>query len=255
MGVPAGCRAGAPANAAGTRKVLVWDAPVRVLRGLLVACFAGAYITAESERWRLVHVTWGYTMGGLVAFRVLWGVFGMRYARFGALPLAPQRALAYLRALASAQPGHHLGHNPAGSLAIYALLVLAAATALTGLAAVADGDEYVLHDEKTYVSNGGIADLYAVVAPTGEAPGAKGLSAFQVPAGTDGIEVVERMLLVAETAGFCVRGLSYSPIRGPKGNIEFLVFLEKCIQNDHATTQIDHNIAVSVVTDAHNTCI
>ena len=69
------------------------------------------------------------------------------------------------------------------------------------------------------------------------------------------VEVIDRVLDVARTAGFCVRGLSYSPIRGPKGNIEFLVFLEKCIQDDHSVTEIDHNIAVSVVQDAHNSCI
>ena len=69
------------------------------------------------------------------------------------------------------------------------------------------------------------------------------------------IEVIDRILGVAQGAGFCVSGLSYSPIRGPKGNIEFLVFLEKCIQMDHAATKIDHNTAVSVVADAHTSCI
>ena len=69
------------------------------------------------------------------------------------------------------------------------------------------------------------------------------------------IEVIDRILSVARDAGFCVKGLSYSPIRGPKGNIEFLVFLEKCIQDDHSVTEIDHNIAVLVVQDAHNSCI
>ena len=69
------------------------------------------------------------------------------------------------------------------------------------------------------------------------------------------IEVIDRILGVAQGAGFCVSGLSYSPIRGPKGNIEFLVFLEKCIQIDQAATRIDHNTAVSVVADAHSSCI
>jgi len=69
------------------------------------------------------------------------------------------------------------------------------------------------------------------------------------------IEVIDRVLDVARGAGFCVSGLSYSPIRGPKGNIEFLVFLEKCIQENHTATEIDHNTAVSVVQDAHDTCI
>ena len=128
--------------------VLVWDLPLRVFHWLLAGSFVGAFLTAESERWRDVHAVLGYTVLAMVAFRVLWGVFGTRYARFSALPLAPRRALAYLRSLVSARPEHHLGHNPAGSLAIYALLIFAAVTALTGLAALADGANWLgeLHE-------------------------------------------------------------------------------------------------------------
>jgi acyl-CoA dehydrogenase len=56
---------------------------------------------------------------------------------------------------------------------------------------------YVLNGEKTYISNGGIADIYVVFARTGEAPGAKGLSAFLVPAATKGFEIVERIDVMA----------------------------------------------------------
>ena len=49
---------------------------MRVFHWLMVLSFAGAYLTAESERWRLLHVTLGYTMAGLVAFRILWGLVG-----------------------------------------------------------------------------------------------------------------------------------------------------------------------------------
>ena len=54
------------------------------------------------------------------------------------------------------------------------------------MAAARDGDGYVLDGEKTWISNGGIADFYVVFARTGEAPGAKGISAFLVPADTHG---------------------------------------------------------------------
>lgn len=58
-------------------------------------------------------------------------------------------------------------------------------------------DNYVLSGEKTWISNGGIADLYTVFARTGEAPGARGLSAFLVPANIDGLETVERLETVS----------------------------------------------------------
>ncbi|KPP87606.1 MAG: acyl-CoA dehydrogenase [Rhodobacteraceae bacterium HLUCCO07] len=60
-----------------------------------------------------------------------------------------------------------------------------------------DGDDYVLNGEKTWISNGGIADVYTLFARTDEAPGAKGLSAFVVPAGLPGFEVVERLETIA----------------------------------------------------------
>ena len=61
----------------------------------------------------------------------------------------------------------------------------------------AEGGGYVLSGDKTYISNGGIADIYVVFARTGEAPGAKGLSAFLLPADAPGLEVVERIEVIA----------------------------------------------------------
>jgi alkylation response protein AidB-like acyl-CoA dehydrogenase len=60
-----------------------------------------------------------------------------------------------------------------------------------------ENDHYVLDGEKTFISNGGIADFYVVFARTGEAPGARGLSAFVVDAGTPGFEIAERIDVIA----------------------------------------------------------
>lgn len=65
------------------------------------------------------------------------------------------------------------------------------------MTATRDGDHFVLNGEKTWISNGGIADVYTLFARTGEAPGAKGLSAFIVPAGLPGFEVAERLETIA----------------------------------------------------------
>lgn len=64
-------------------------------------------------------------------------------------------------------------------------------------AARAEGDHYVLDGEKTWISNGGIADFYVVFARTGEAPGARGISAFIVEAATPGFEIAERINVIA----------------------------------------------------------
>lgn len=115
------------------QRILVWDAPVRVFHWLTVASFAGAWLTAESERWRLAHLSLGYTLAGLVVFRLLWGVMGTRHARFASFVRGPQAALAYLRSLFKGQPHAHVGHNPAAGLAIVMLLGLAVVVTASGL--------------------------------------------------------------------------------------------------------------------------
>lgn len=121
-------------SSASPAKVLVWDMPVRLFHWLMVLCFAGAYLTAETERFRLVHVTLGYTMAGLVAFRLIWGLMGTRHARFSSFVRGPGAVWRYLRSLPGGQPEHHVGHNPAGALAIVLILGLTAMVTSTGWA-------------------------------------------------------------------------------------------------------------------------
>ena len=82
-------------------------------------------------------------------------------------------------------------------------------------AARAEGGDYVLDGEKTWISNGGIADLYVVFARTGEAPGARGISAFIVEAGTPGFEIAERIEVIAPHP---LARLRFSNCRIPAGN-------------------------------------
>lgn len=129
--------------------VPVWDLPVRLFHWLLAGCFALAWLTAESEHWRVLHVNLGYTMAGLLAFRLVWGVVGTRHARFASFVRGPRAAWRYLRSLPTARPEHHLGHNPAGGLAIVALLGLIGVTAASGWATYSElGGEWMeeLHE-------------------------------------------------------------------------------------------------------------
>jgi cytochrome b len=138
MNTTSACPNEAPLEASGltstVRKVLVWDAPVRVFHWLMVLSFAGAYVTAESERWRLLHATFGYTMAGLVAFRLVWGLVGTRHARFASFVRGPSAVLRYLRSLVAGYPEHHAGHNPAGAIAIVGLLGLTTVLTAAGWA-------------------------------------------------------------------------------------------------------------------------
>lgn len=116
-------------------KILVWDAPTRVFHWLLAASFAGAFLTAESERLRTLHVNFGYTFAALLAFRLLWGVIGTRYARFGSFAFGARAVLSYIKSVITFSPQHYTGHNPVGSWAIYAIFALGVLTAISGYAA------------------------------------------------------------------------------------------------------------------------
>jgi cytochrome b len=118
-----------------SERILVWDFPTRVFHWLLAASFAGAWLTGDSERYRDLHVTLGYTFAGLIGFRLLWGFAGSRYARFASFVTGPRPVLRYLASVAMARPEHHVGHNPAGGWAVLAMLGLGALTALAGFLA------------------------------------------------------------------------------------------------------------------------
>ncbi|MFE8645920.1 acyl-CoA dehydrogenase family protein [Sphingomonas sp. NCPPB 2930] len=98
------------------------------------------------------------------------------------------------------QRARYLGRVSRGeAIAAFALSEPDAGSDVAALACAAreEGGDYVLDGEKTWISNGGIADFYVVFARTGEAPGARGISAFIVDADTPGFEIAERIEVIA----------------------------------------------------------
>lgn len=116
----------APRQAAASRRVI--DAPTRMFHWLFALCFVGAYLTADGERLRLVHVVLGYSMAGLLAFRVLYGLAGPRQARLSLLWGKVAAAPAWLRSVKAAWSG--MGRAPAvnwrqGQYLVMAMTVVA----------------------------------------------------------------------------------------------------------------------------------
>lgn len=114
-------------------KILVWDIPTRLFHWTLALGFTGAWLSSDSDEWLGVHVFCGYWVLALVIFRLVWGFIGTHYARFESFPFAPKAAIAYLGDVFRHRAERHIGHNPAGSLAIYGLLGLALAIGVTGI--------------------------------------------------------------------------------------------------------------------------
>ena len=111
--------------------VRVWDPFIRIFHWSLVAGFAIAYFSGEEEG--VLHAYSGYAVGILISLRLLWGFVGSKYARFSQFLYSPGEVIQYLKGLRSRKPDHYLGHNPAGSWMIFALLISLVMTTVSGL--------------------------------------------------------------------------------------------------------------------------
>lgn len=133
-----------------TRRVV--DAPTRMFHWLFALCFTLAYVTADGERWRLVHVTLGYTLAGLLAFRLCYGLIGPRQARLSLLWRKLAGLPAWLRSLQPGMAGDvnwRQGQNLLMALAVAALMAVVLPVAISGYATYNDwGGEWLaeLHE-------------------------------------------------------------------------------------------------------------
>lgn len=111
--------------------VRVWDPLVRIGHWTLVVTFFTAYFTEDD--FLTAHVWAGYMLGGVVSFRLLWGVIGTRHARFSSFVRGPAAVVGYFRDSLRGRGSYYLGHNPAGGAMVLALLFCLAVTAASGL--------------------------------------------------------------------------------------------------------------------------
>ena len=114
-----------------SRKIAVWDLPTRLFHWLLVLAFSAMVITGQLGgnliEW---HGRLGVLLCGLLAFRLVWGLVGSSYARFGQFFPTPGRIRSYLQG-----QWQGVGHNPLGALSVFSLLGLLSLQLLSGLVA------------------------------------------------------------------------------------------------------------------------
>jgi cytochrome b len=148
---------------------IVWDPLVRFGHWALVAAFAVAYLSAEEEAGSPdpLHVWGGYVVGVLVVVRVVWGFVGPRHARFSDFVRSPLVALAYFRDLLYGRARRYVGHSPAGSAMVIALLVCLAATVTTGLMAYGEQGKGPLAAVMTDANANGNEPEHRALAKTG----------------------------------------------------------------------------------------
>lgn len=132
-----------------TQKILVWDLPVRVFHWLLAAGFLGSYFIAsslgEDSAAFPYHAMLGMTLALMVLLRLLWGIIGTRWAKFSRLHLRPTELLDYFRGVFSSKGKAYIGHNPATSWTMLAILILILALAWTGYQTAAGTGSETIH--------------------------------------------------------------------------------------------------------------
>lgn len=117
------------------RWVKVWDRPTRAFHWLLVLLVVVGALTGfvTPEWWMGIHVWAGYGLVALIAFRLVWGIFGFEYSRVVSFVYPPRDTLEHLKGLLWLRPPHHVGHNPTGALMVFALTGVLLALVVTGL--------------------------------------------------------------------------------------------------------------------------
>lgn len=116
------------------KKIRVWDLPIRLFHWSLVLLIAAAVITEKIGGDTIVwHFRCGYAALTLVLFRIVWGLIGTAYARFSSFIYAPASIIEYAKNLKKDVREKYLGHNPLGSLSVFALLGIVLVQACSGL--------------------------------------------------------------------------------------------------------------------------
>ncbi len=116
------------------KKLYVWSLPTRVFHGLLVLFILGAYLSSEEDSWLLWHAAFGFAVGALLLFRIVWGFWGPAHSRFSDFDLKLSSLKTYMLTLLWSKK-EYAGHNPAASFAVIGIIGVTLLIALTGMVA------------------------------------------------------------------------------------------------------------------------
>ena len=137
---------------------LIWDIFVRLFHWTLVFAIGFAWWTAEQGgNWMDWHMFMGYLVLALMGFRLLWGIWGSRYARFSQFVPSPAKTLSYFKAMLQRKEPHFTGHNPLGAWMVLALIAICTFQAGSGL--FATDDIFTEGPFTQYISGGLASDI------------------------------------------------------------------------------------------------
>jgi len=109
-----------------------WGLPTRIFHFSLVIFIVVAWISADDDYLQL-HSAFGYAIGVLIVFRLIWGLIGPKYSHFRDFNFSIKKAIDFSKNVLSHNNEKHLGHNPAAALVLFTLLIVIFIVVVTGV--------------------------------------------------------------------------------------------------------------------------
>ncbi len=113
-------------------RAYIWTLPTRVFHWMLVVFIVAAYLTSQEESFLNIHATFGYGVGILILFRIIWGFIGPKYSKFKDFPLSIKEAIDFTKNIFNPKK-IYLGHNPAASFVMIAIIFTTAFVVISGV--------------------------------------------------------------------------------------------------------------------------
>ncbi len=129
--------------------IKVWDILIRLFHWSLALFVLILFVTEDD--FLSIHSYAGYTVLLLLGFRIVWGFIGTYHARFSSFITTPKAAIKYLKEEVSGDAKRYIGHNPAGAIMIFVLIIALILTAFTGMATIATEGKGPLAE--TFIAN------------------------------------------------------------------------------------------------------
>jgi cytochrome b len=186
----------------------VWDRGIRGFHWSLAAAVGASLLTGflAPRTWLRAHLISGSVIAGLLFFRLVWGVLGTFHARFASFAYPPADLVRHLRGIVAGRPRRYVGHNPLGSLMVFALLAALASLVVSGVTTL-----------------GGLVKQGPVAAFVSFAAGREALGIHYI------LAIVVAMMIAAHVAGVIVESiltrenLARAMITGRKASADTLI--------------------------------
>ena len=118
----------------GCSPIRIWDIPIRLFHWLLVLLVIALFVTGNlGGNWLEWHKRAGFSVLGLVTFRIIWGFAGSYHARFVNFVCGPKATIKYVKSLANRNAPHYAGHNPLGAISVLVMLTALEVQAILGM--------------------------------------------------------------------------------------------------------------------------